>query len=231
MVNRFHPIARQDRHRRIGGAHWAAWQLPEAGGLPPLSLVGARAYAAEGAMENTFAEGLENRNVAINSKKLALCGCRKSNLSRLLNRTWPRLGFDAMPGQLSLPEDDHDGAPSTCDHLVRSARPFGSRRRDERHRIPPSHRRWRIAAGTDCRGHGLSLGGGRRRPRGVCRHAGRAYDEPDGGDPRRLFRCLVGFRHGLRGGHAMRRRARLYDPRIQDQFGARHDPRDRRGAD
>ena len=48
MVNRFHPIARQDRHRRIGRAHRAAWQLPEAGGLPPLSLVGARPMLRKG---------------------------------------------------------------------------------------------------------------------------------------------------------------------------------------
>ena len=43
MLNRFHLIVRQDRHRRIGGAHRASRQLAEAGCLPALSLLGARA--------------------------------------------------------------------------------------------------------------------------------------------------------------------------------------------
>ena len=43
MVNGFHLIVLQDRHRRIGGAHQAARQFAEAGCLPALSLLGARA--------------------------------------------------------------------------------------------------------------------------------------------------------------------------------------------
>ena len=65
MVDRFHLIVRQDRHRRIGDAHWAARQLAEAGGLPALSLL-VRAPRCGRAMENSFAGGQENRNIAIN---------------------------------------------------------------------------------------------------------------------------------------------------------------------